>query len=298
MQSTQMESIAKVSSNPDEIRLHDLTRDLRRAFALIAVATIVGGISGGIIGLLSDKQYEASTIVAPVSLEASSSKGALGALASQFGDLASLAGVSPTGSSARSEPIAALQSQLLTQNYVKAENLLPVLYADKWDEASKRWKPTDPKRIPTLWSANQYFAKTIRRVTDDKSSGLVTMRIKWKDPKLAAKWANDLVKSTNEYLRNKAIRESERNIAYLTDQGAKATIVEARQAIYSLLQQEIDNEMVALGREEFALRVIDPAFPPEKPSSLGIVTLTILGLICGAMVSVIVVFARRVLMQA
>jgi|ERR1700730_8576001 len=293
-----MESNTKVISNPDEIRLQDLLRDLRSATVLIMIVTIIGGIIGGTIGLLSAKQYEASVIVAPVSLDSTSGKGALGALASQFGDLASLAGVSPTGSSARSEPIAVLQSQLLTQNYVKAENLLPVLYADKWDDASKRWKPTDPKKIPTLWTANQYFLKNIRRVIDDKANGLVTMKIKWRDPQLAAKWANDLVKSTNEYLRSKAIRESERNIAYLTDQGAKTTIVEARQAIYSLLQQEIDKEMIALGREEFALRVIDPAFPPERPSSLGTVALTILGLICGTMVSIIVVFARRVLMQA
>jgi len=293
-----MESTAKISSNPDEIRLQDLMRDLRRATVRITLVTIIGGIIGGTIGLLSDKEYEASIIVAPVSQDSSSGKGALGALANQFGDLASLAGVSPTGSSARSEPIAVLQSQLLTQNYVRTENLLQILYADKWDEASKRWRITDPKRIPTLWSANQYFLKKIRRVIDDKTSGLVTMKIKWKEPRLAAKWANDLVKTTNEYLRSKAIRESERNIAYLTEQGAKTTIVEARQAIYSLLQEEIDKEMIALGREEFALRVIDPAFPPEKPSSFGTVTLTILGFVFGATISIIVVFGRRVLMHA
>jgi uncharacterized protein involved in exopolysaccharide biosynthesis len=293
-----MESRTKVSSDTDEIRLQDLIGDLRRSAVIIVITAIIGGIIGGATGLLSDKEYDASIVVVPVSQDANSGKGALGALASQYGDLASLAGVSAPGGSARSEPIAVLQSQLLTQSYIKAENLLPVLYAEKWDGSSGRWKLTDRKKVPTLWSANQYFAKTIRQVTDDKATGLVTMKIKWKDPLLAAKWANNLVKATNEYLRNKAIRESERNIAFLTDQGSKTTIVEARQAVYSLLQQEINKEMLALGREEFALRVIDPAFPPERPSSLGVVTLTILGLIGGAVVSTILVFARRVLLQA
>jgi uncharacterized protein involved in exopolysaccharide biosynthesis len=293
-----MESKEKISSNPDEIRLRDLMADLRRAVVPIIVATIIGGIIGGAIGLYRDKEYSASIIVSPVPQDSNSSKGALGAIANQFSDLASIAGVTPPGASARSEPIAVLQSQLLTQNYIKAENLLPVLYADKWDEASKRWKATDPKKFPTLWTGNQYFMKNIRQVVDDKATGLVTMKIKWKDPQQAAKWANDLVKATNEYLRSKAIRESERNIAYLTDQGAKTNIVEVRQAVYSLLEQEIDKEMVALGREEYALRVVDPAFPPEKPSSLGVISLTILGLICAAMLSIIVVFARKVLQLA
>jgi uncharacterized protein involved in exopolysaccharide biosynthesis len=291
-----MESKEKINLNPEEIRLRDLIADLRRAAIPIVVVTVISGIIGGAIGLIRDKEYSASIIVSPVPQDSNSSKGALGAIASQFSDLASMAGVTPPGASARSEPIAVLQSQLLTQNYVKAEDLLPVLYADKWDEASKRWKATDPKKIPTLWTANQYFMKNIRQVTDDKATGLVTMKIKWKNPQQAAKWANDLVRATNQYLRDKAIRESERNIAYLTDQGTKTNIVEVRQAVYSLLEQEIDKEMIALGREEYALRVVDPAFAPEKPSSLGVISLTILGLLCGAIVSTIVVFARKVLL--
>jgi uncharacterized protein involved in exopolysaccharide biosynthesis len=249
-------------------------------------------------GILSDKEYDASILVSPIEQDSASNKGALGAIANQFSDLASLAGVTPPGASARSEPIAVLQSELLTQNYIQAENLLPILYANKWDEASKRWKPTDPKKIPTLWLANQYFMKKIRHVTDDKVTGLVTMRIRWKDPRQAAKWANDLVKATNIYLRDKSIRESERNIAYLTDAGAKTNVVEVKKAVYSLLEQEINKEMLAQGREEFALRVVDPAFPPERPSSLGAIALTIVGLVSGALISVIVIFARRVLSHA
>jgi uncharacterized protein involved in exopolysaccharide biosynthesis len=293
-----MESNTKTVSDAEEIRLRDLVADLRRAAAPVIATTIICGIIGAATGILSDKEYDASILVSPIEQDSASNKGALGAIANQFSDLASLAGVTPPGASARSEPIAVLQSQLLTQNYIQAENLLPILYANKWDEASKRWKPTDPKKIPTLWLANQYFMKKIRHVTDDKVTGLVTMRIRWKDPRQAAKWANDLVKATNIYLRDKSIRESERNIAYLTDAGAKTNVVEVKKAVYSLLEQEINKEMLAQGREEFALRVVDPAFPPERPSSLGAIALTIVGLVSGALISVIVIFARRVLSHA
>jgi uncharacterized protein involved in exopolysaccharide biosynthesis len=293
-----MESNTKTDSDAEEIRLRDLVADLRRAAVPLIATTIICGIIGAATAILSDKEYDAFILVSPIEQDSASNKGALGAIANQFSDLASLAGVTPPGASARSEPIAVLQSQLLTQNYIQAENLLPILYANKWDEASKRWKPTDPKKIPTLWLANQYFMKKIRHVTDDKVTGLVTMRIRWKDPRQAAKWANDLVKATNMYLRDKSIRESERNIAYLTDAGAKTNVVEVKKAVYSLLEQEINKEMLAQGREEFALRVVDPAFPPERPSSLGAIALTIVGLVSGALISVIVVFARRVLSHA
>jgi hypothetical protein len=47
-------------------------------------------------------------------------------------------------------------------------------------------------------------------------------------------WANELVRMTNDYLRDQAIQESERNIAYLNDQASKTDAVGAKQAIYAL----------------------------------------------------------------
>jgi len=55
-------------------------------------------------------------------------------------------------------------------------------------------------------------------VTDPKT-GLVTLSITWNDPNIAAKWANGLVRMANDYLRDQAIEESERNIAYLDGAG-------------------------------------------------------------------------------
>jgi uncharacterized protein involved in exopolysaccharide biosynthesis len=293
-----MDSTNRDVPAPDEIRLKDLLGDFRRARIRSAVVTIVCGALGAAIGLARDKQFEATTVVSPVTQDASAGHGALSSLASQYSDLASLAGISMPSQTQRSESVAMLRSELIAQGYIRDQNLLPVLYAQKWDGVSKQWKVSDKNKIPTLWMGYQYFRKNIQQVVEDKSTGLVTLRITWKDPQFAAKWANDLVKATNEYLRGKAIRESERNIAYLTEQGTKTIIVEARQAIYSLLQQEINKEMVALGREEFALRVIDPAFVPEKPSSLGTATLTVLGLLFGAVLSTIIIFVRRVLLDA
>jgi uncharacterized protein involved in exopolysaccharide biosynthesis len=121
------------------------------------------------------------------------------------------------------------------------------------------------------------------------------MTIRWNDPRTAAKWANDLVKNTNDYLRAKAINESERHMEYLNDQLKKTTIVEAQKAIYALLQDEINTQMIAKGREEYALKVIDPAVAPEQAVSPGPALLAVLGFVCGTFVAVAGVAVFRTL---
>jgi uncharacterized protein involved in exopolysaccharide biosynthesis len=136
------------------------------------------------------------------------------------------------------------------------------------------------------------FDKGIRKVITSPKSGLVTMTITWNDPKLAATWANGLARMTNDNLRDKAIRESERNIEYLNAEAAKSNVVEVKQAIYSILKTEINRTMIARGSEEYAFKVIDPATPPELASSPVKVMWLLSGLVTGFMLSVFYVFAR------
>jgi uncharacterized protein involved in exopolysaccharide biosynthesis len=118
-----------------------------------------------------------------------------------------------------------------------------------------------------LWKANRLFDKSVRRVTMSGKTGLVSLTITWTDPALASKWANDLVHLTNDYLRNKAIEETQRNISYLNAEAAKTNVIEARQAIFSVLRNEIDRAMLARGSQEYAFKVLDPAVQPELASS-------------------------------
>jgi uncharacterized protein involved in exopolysaccharide biosynthesis len=56
-------------------------------------------------------------------------------------------------------------------------------------------------------------------------------------------------------------------VAYLRAEIQGTTDVELRNVIYSLIQSEIKKQMIARGEVEYALKVIDPAAVPEKPSS-------------------------------
>jgi uncharacterized protein involved in exopolysaccharide biosynthesis len=238
---------------------------LRKSWPLIVSTAAVFGLVAGIAAVALPKKYEASTILSPVTEDPSSGKlGGISSALGSLGGLASLAGISTQANSTRADTLATLQSRVLTEEYIQENGLIGVLLGSASPGGGAgSWFPIHRRR--TLWAANVFFDKNVRKVTDNARTGLVTLSIRWKDPVLASKWANDLVQLTNRYLRDKAVVESERNIAYLSDQLAKTNVVELRTAIYSLMESEIKKEMLARGSDEYALKVIDPAAPPEKP---------------------------------
>lgn len=257
------------ASIDDPVSLKQQLRSLWRDRWLIAACTFVSAALATTAAFLMPIRYSATAVLSPVTQRADSgrSMGSLGALASEVGGgLAALAGFATTADAAKNEAVEMLQSEALTERYITDNQLLPVLYARKWDAQRGVWRVTG-KQVPTLWHANRFFDKSIRKVSTSPKTGLVSLTITWTDPQLAAKWANDLVHLTNDYLRNKALAETERHIAYLNVEAAKTQMIEARQAVFSVLRNELDRAMLARGSEEYAFKVLDPAVAPEEATS-------------------------------
>lgn len=277
-----------------EVVFRDLLDSLLKAKWLVLSLTAIGMLIGAGIVWFVPRKYEASIMVFPASSDSSNGLGGgLSSLTSQFSGLAALAGVSTQTDSKKAEALAVLPSEQLTELYIRQNDLLPILYPGKWDNASKRWKNPGSDGVPTPWKANILFRKSIRTISTDTKTGMVTMLITWTDPVTAAKWANGLVKLENDYLREKAIREAETNIAYLTAEAAKTDILGIRQAIYSILENELSKEMIARGAEEYALKVVDPAFVPERPSFPIPALWIIVGGLLGLFVAIFISFVHR-----
>lgn len=288
-----MDRQLEIPAGSQEITLAELRDAAASLKWAIAIFICVCTVFAGTLAWMRPKQYTAQTVLAGTSNDSEGSHfGSLADAASSLGGLASLAGLSSPEEQQKWESIAVLESEDLTQNFIQQNNLLPILYAKKWDASRNRWRDTDPQRIPTLWQASQYFKHKICKVTTDEKTGLITMTITWRNPVQAAAWTNDLVKMTNDYLRTKAIDRSERSIAFLNEEAAKTTVVEARQAIFSVLESEIDKAMLARGTEEYAFKVLDPAFPPEKPSSLAVSAWVLLTLVATSLLAFLGVFVR------
>ena len=264
----------------------------RRKFVVLTTALATSLATGA--SFLIDKSYQASVVVVAVTDPDSNGRlGSSGGLVSQIGGLASLAGLSVGADNKKAESLAVLESEALTEDFITKNDLLPVIYQNRWDPMRKTWKVSEPEKVPTLWKANQYFKSKVRAVSVDSKSGLVTVSVKWKDPNVAARWANSLVAMANDYLRSRAIQEAERNIAYLNDQASKTDVTGVKQAIYEILQSEIDKAMLARGNLEYALKVVDPAFAPEIASSPKRAVWVSLGFLGGLFLSIVLIFFRE-----
>jgi uncharacterized protein involved in exopolysaccharide biosynthesis len=277
----------------DQISLGEIFDILLSGKWQILAATIVFASMAALAAWLLPKSYRAAVLLSPVTNSGSSQLGALGSIVSQIGGIASLAGLSGGGDSKKSESTAVLQSEALTEKYIVENNLLPELFWKKWDAKAGKWKTGDPEWIATPWKANNLFKKQVRNVTSDAKTGLVTLTIKWRDPHTAAKWANDLVAITNDYLRSRAIEETDRNIAFLSDQALKNNVVEVRQSIYKIMESEISKGMVARGSREYAFKILDPAVAPEKPTSPDPPIWILAGAFAGLLLSSAVVLLRE-----
>jgi uncharacterized protein involved in exopolysaccharide biosynthesis len=269
--------------------LREYLRVLVEQKKLIGIITAVSTLLALLAAFLITPIYRAEVLLAPVTQEKTSS---LSALAGQFGDLAALAGVNlgDDNKSKTAESIAALKSRALSVAFINQESLKSVLFPRKWDAEKKKWK--DPDDVPTDWEAFEVFDRNIRTVQVDRRTGLVTFAIEWKDPTLATKWANGLVRAVNSSLRNRAISDAEKNIGFLEKQLASTSSVEIQQAIYRLIETQAKKKMIANTQEEYAFSVIDPAVIPEKRARPKRKLIVVMGITIGLLFGVTLVFAR------
>jgi uncharacterized protein involved in exopolysaccharide biosynthesis len=171
---------------------------------------------------------------------------------------------------------------------------MPTLFARKWDVANNAWLVA-ADRIPTDGDAFKLFDRRVRGLTQDKKTSLLTLTVEWRDPALAADWANGLVADVNEEMRRRAITEADATIDLLQRQISQTEVVQLREALYKTLESEVKRKTFAMVRDEYALRVIDPAapaaareyvFPRRTPFMLG-------GLLAGALAAALALLAIR-----
>jgi uncharacterized protein involved in exopolysaccharide biosynthesis len=191
---------------PEELQLIDLWRTAWGGKWVILAAAVLGALATFLAAFIMTPMYRAEVVMAPVTVDKAS--GGLAGLASQFGGLAALAGVNLTTSQIdTAQALAVLKSRAFTESFIDRHQLLPILYADLWEPKTKTWDVDEPEEVPTLYKAYDYFDKSIRVITQDPETGLVTLTIDWSNPKLATEWANALVSEVNADVRQRAVEQ-------------------------------------------------------------------------------------------
>jgi capsular polysaccharide biosynthesis protein len=262
--------------------------ELLAAWKLLLAATVIGGLIAVTIALLLPPKYRARALVAPVTQQNGSTGG--GALR-ELGGIAALAGIELGGGGRKEEYLATLTAPGLAREFIQAHNLLPILYADRWDPQAERWRAG--AKVPTLGQAVRRFTDDVVSISDDRRTSVVTVTVDWYSPQLAAQWANGLIETVNDRLRADAIRTAQSSLEYLDKELAKTNVIEIRQAIYRLVEEQVSNAMLANVQREYAYRFIDAAVAPDQRYSPKRAVMGAVGAAVGLFLGVVVVYVRR-----
>ena len=266
----------------DKISLRQVWRIIWRGKGIVIAATTIFALGSIAYALLAKEIYRAEVLLAPAAEQSTPGIGG------QLGGLAALAGVS-VGEEDDVVALAVLQSREFARQFVEQLDLLPIFFEDAWDAENERWREDDPTEVPDVRDGVKFFHEEIFEVSEEFRTGLVTLTIEWTDPDIAAEWASILVLHLNDRLRERALQEAQTNVDYLQSEMAKATLVTLQESIGRLLEAELPKLMLAKGNEEFAFKIVDPAFPPRLRVRPKRALTAIIGTILGGLLGIFIV---------
>ena len=298
-------------STDDEIDLRELFRALWKGKWIIIATTFIFALGSVLYALSLPNIYKADTLLAPTE---SSSSGGLSKMAGQLGGLAALAGVNLGGGESSQADLAVqvLKSRHFVDEFVRKHDLLvPLMAAQDWDiEGNKLILDADiynvesgtwqrqPKGLrtakPTAQEAYEVFSKEKMGVSYDKDTGLYTISIKHYSPYVAQQWVQWLVEDINQFMRQRAISEASRNLAYLNTQLQKTSVTDMQTTFYKLIEEQTKSLMLAEVQEEFVFNIVDPAVIPELKDGPKRSLICVLGTLLGGMFGISIVLLHFV----
>ena len=237
-------------------------RALRSRAPWLFGALLTGVVAGVVVGSVSTPIYRVETLLTPVS--STHGAGMLAGISGSLAGLAGLAGVNLGGSTTQESAFATLTSRSLVREFIVSRGLQPILFPVSGSDRGLVSRVLGREKERTLEDSVDLFLESILHVARDRRTGLVRVAIEWKDPAVSADWANGLVQSANERLRQAAVGDSRRAVEYLTSELERNASIEVRQSIYRIIEAQMNAAAAANASPEFAFKIVDPAVAPDR----------------------------------
>ena len=200
----------------DEIDLRELFAVLWDGKKTILSIVFLSGLISVLVALSLPNKYTSQALLAPRS--DSGAGGALGQMASQFGGLASLAGVNLGGlvdQSSTAVAIEMLKSREFFGTYVYDAVLIDLMAAEGWDRGSGevlvdeslfdvnsatwvRDVSAEFQVRPSVQEAHEVFSRQFLSVAEDTKTGFVTVEVTHYSPTVARDWVALVVKGSTK----------------------------------------------------------------------------------------------------
>lgn len=270
---------------------------------------VLGGVTfftmvSCLIAFSLNREYRSTAILAPVS---ASGMGGISRLTQQFGGIASLAGINlPSGGGEDKTTIAIeiLKTWGFLEKFILSNELEEEVFAvygwdrsqnellidsDLYDVKTKKWvREVDEEAgetpRPSSWELYEALKERVF-VSQNKSTGFVSVTVEHFSPFLAKEWVDLLVKDINAHIKEQDKIEARKSIAFLKKQIAETNVSDMQSVFYQLIEEQTKTLMLTEVSQEYVLKTISPAKVPEKPSKPKKVLIVFFGVILGTIFS-------------
>lgn len=270
---------------------------------IVIIATVAGLLFGMYSAHSNGPVFSASMSISPADSDAIGDIGNAGGGAA--GVLAGLTGTTNTVALPKfTQFISSLGSVGVARELIKRYDLLCRIYSSDCDPITHRWSERtgireffsgllaklgrlpDPNGPRTEIDLAQYIRGGVVPSTN-KTNSLVTLTFEHRKPEFAAQVLSAVVATTNDYIRAQNREMQKRYVEYLSQSATKATNVEQRQAIDTLLLQQERQLMMTEVNVPYAAKILDgPTVVPVNKVLKTLVIYTFLGLALGTALAI------------
>lgn len=302
-----------INDQDDEIDLRELWNAIWSGKWIIITITSVFTIASVLYALNLPDEYKSTAILAPAS---QSGAGGLSKLTSQFGGLASLAGINLGGAGgAEDKSVIAMEiiktwgflEKFIEDNNIQVEVFAAkgwnrssnelIIDADIYDVVNKKWvrdfNPSRGQKVePSSWELFEEIKDRIS-ISQDKTSGLISLSVEHYSPLGAKQWTDKLIAMINEYIKKKDREEAQKSIEYLKNQINQTSVTGMQSVFYQLIEEQTKTLMLAEVSDEYVFKTLSEAKVAEEQSKPKRALITVLGIFLGGILAIIIVLIRN-----
>jgi len=249
------------NEDEDEINLLDLLIVLLKHKFLIVGVVFLAAIGSVLYALSLDNIYRSEATIIPRAEEKTAVPSALSALGGLGGIAGDMLGLGGGGSLDKFEVV--LNSRTFATKIYKKhkDDILPGLYEDAWDAASKKWYD-DVEKPPTVQDINKAISEFLT-INSDKKTGTLVLQVEHTDPAYAKKMVDYYLTELSDSLREETLRDATENQKFLSGQIEQTPDVLLKEKIYALLAKEIEKETFARAQNPYSFLILDPPIVPD-----------------------------------
>tara|TARA_B100000927_G_scaffold274120_1_gene253083 strand:- start:27 stop:947 length:921 start_codon:yes stop_codon:yes gene_type:complete len=299
MKDNNYSDVIEENNSKEEIDLVGLLKLIWESKKIIIATTTIFSIVAVIYSLSLQNIYESKALLSPVDEDIGSSQSA-----GNISGLANLAGINISNASNSNSLKALKKAQTISffKDNILPNIFLPDLMAVKsWDSETNTIS-YDPDKFdiesqsfikePSVQKSFKEF-KDIFQLSQDYSTGFVTVSIKHQSPYISRQWTNLVVNQINEFFRINDKREAQAAMDFLNAQMAQTSYNEIKLVIAQLLKNRMQQLTLIEANDFYIFSYLDPPMVMEEKIEPDRRSIAILGAIFGVLLGILYVIIRE-----